>query len=166
MSIPSSSDEVATRQGIRPAFSSSSISTRCSRASEPWWARAIALVGELVEPHREPFGEPPVVDEHDRGAVLSHEVEQGGVDRRPDRPCRRLVAGRHRDAVRQHGLAESRIRAGLAHVLERDDDLEVELLAGARVDQLDRPAAGDEASDLLQRALGRGEADALKRLRR
>ena len=32
MSMPSSSDEVATRQGIAPRFSSSSISTRCSRA--------------------------------------------------------------------------------------------------------------------------------------
>ena len=42
MSMPSSSDEVATRHGISPRFSSSSISTRCSRASEPWWARAIS----------------------------------------------------------------------------------------------------------------------------
>ena len=35
MSIPSSRLEVATRHGMRPAFRSSSISTRCSRASEP-----------------------------------------------------------------------------------------------------------------------------------
>ena len=35
MSMPSSSEEVATMQGSRPAFSSSSISTRCSRAIEP-----------------------------------------------------------------------------------------------------------------------------------
>ena len=40
MSMPSSSDEVATRHGISPAFSSSSTTRRCSRASEPWWARA------------------------------------------------------------------------------------------------------------------------------
>ena len=76
MSMPSSSDEVATRHGIRPAFSSSSISVRCSRASEPWWARAIVSLRELVEPQREPLGEPAVVDEDDRGAVLPHEVEQ------------------------------------------------------------------------------------------
>ena len=43
MSIPSSSDEVATRQGISPFLSSSSTSTRCSRASEPWCARAISF---------------------------------------------------------------------------------------------------------------------------
>ena len=35
MSIPSSSELVATSAGNRPAFSASSISTRCSRASDP-----------------------------------------------------------------------------------------------------------------------------------
>ena len=39
-----------------------------------------------------------------------------------------------------------------------------QILAGAGVDQLDRPAARDEATDLLERALGGGEADALERL--
>ncbi len=122
------------------------------------------LVGELVETHGEPLGQPPVVDEHDGGAVLSYEVEQGGVDRRPDRPRRRLVAGGHLHAVRQHGQGQVRIRTGLPHVLESDDHLEIELLAGAGVDQLDRPAAGHEASDLLQGTLRRGKADALERL--
>ena len=42
MSIPSSSDEVATRHGSWPAFSISSTTRRSSRASEPWWARAIS----------------------------------------------------------------------------------------------------------------------------
>ena len=40
MSMPSSSDEVATRHGIFPAFRSSSTTNRCSRASDPWCARA------------------------------------------------------------------------------------------------------------------------------
>ena len=39
MSIPSSSDEVATSAGSRPSLSASSIATRCSRAIEPWCAR-------------------------------------------------------------------------------------------------------------------------------
>ena len=39
MSMPSSSDEVATSPCSRPALSRSSISVRCARASEPWWAR-------------------------------------------------------------------------------------------------------------------------------
>ena len=42
MSIPSSRDEVATRQGSSPDFSSSSTSARSSWLSEPWWARAIS----------------------------------------------------------------------------------------------------------------------------
>ena len=45
MSIPSSSDDVATRQGSSPAFSSSSIVVRSSRDSDPWWARAIGSLG-------------------------------------------------------------------------------------------------------------------------
>ncbi len=39
MSMPSSSEDVATRPRSRPSFSASSMSTRCGRASDPWWAR-------------------------------------------------------------------------------------------------------------------------------
>ena len=42
MSIPSSSEEVATRQGSSPDFSISSTTERSSWESEPWWARAIS----------------------------------------------------------------------------------------------------------------------------
>ena len=41
MSMPSSSDDVATMHGSVPALSASSTSPRASRESEPWWARAI-----------------------------------------------------------------------------------------------------------------------------
>ncbi len=40
MSIPSSSEDVATMHGRVPALSASSTSLRASRESEPWWARA------------------------------------------------------------------------------------------------------------------------------
>ena len=52
----------------------------------------------------------------------------------------------------------------LAHVVERHDDLQVELLRAPRVDELDLAASGDEAPDFLERALGRGQADPLHRL--
>ena len=39
MSMPSSSEDVATIARRRPSFSASSTSVRCSRASEPWCAR-------------------------------------------------------------------------------------------------------------------------------
>ena len=45
MSMPSSSELVATRHGSSPALSSSSTLVRSSRASEPWWARAISPGG-------------------------------------------------------------------------------------------------------------------------
>ena len=163
MSIPSSRLDVATRQGIRPAFRSSSIRTRCSRASEPWWARATSSSRQLVQPHGQALGEAAVVDEDDRRAVLPHELEQRRVDRGPDRAGGRLVAGGHLDAVGHHRLRQLARRAELAQVLDGDDDLEVELLARARVDELDRPVAGDEAADLRERALRRREADPLRR---
>ena len=52
----------------------------------------------------------------------------------------------------------------LAHVLDRDDHLQVELLARAGVDDPDRPRPRHEPPDLLDRALRRGQADALDRL--
>jgi hypothetical protein len=46
MSIPSSSEEVATTHGSWPDFRSSSIWARCSLLTEPWWA--LATTGDLV----------------------------------------------------------------------------------------------------------------------
>ena len=51
MSIPSSSEEVATRHGSCPDLSSSSTTCRSSWASEPWWARAIST-GAVGSPDR------------------------------------------------------------------------------------------------------------------
>ncbi len=42
MSMPSSSEQVATRQGSSPDFSISSTSVRSSCESDPWCARAIS----------------------------------------------------------------------------------------------------------------------------
>ena len=100
------------------------------------------LVRQLVQAQREPLGQAAVVDEDDRRAVLLDELQDLGVDRRPDR-------------VRL---------ARLAHVLERDDDFQVELLRAPCVHQLDRPPAGDEPPDLLHRPLRGRQADPLDRL--
>ena len=66
------------------------------------------LLHELVEAKREALGETAVVDEQDRRAVLLHEAQQLRVDGRPDRLLRSFRAG-----------------AGLAHVLEGHDHLQV-----------------------------------------
>jgi hypothetical protein len=109
-------------------------------------------LGELVQPERKPFRKPAVVDEDDRRPVGLDELEDLGVDRRPDR------------ALRAFTMDAFRVGAGLAHVLDGHDDLEVELLRHARVDQLDLACAGDEASDLLHGTLRRRETDALEGL--
>ena len=58
MSMPSSSDEVATRHGSSPDLSRSSTTSRSSRASEPWWARAMSAGSSvLAAPARS--GAPP-----------------------------------------------------------------------------------------------------------
>jgi len=114
MSIPSSRLDVATRHGIRPAFRSSSTIVRCSRASEPWCARASsrsassfrrsAALGELVQTKRQPLGEASVVDEDDRRAVLLDESQDLGIDRRPDRLGSALGAAVHLLPVCGYGL--------------------------------------------------------------
>ncbi len=118
------------------------------------------FLGQLVEPERQPLGEPAVVDEDDRRPVLLDELEDLGVDRRPDRRRSRPLAAGAED------VGDLGVHAGLAHVLERHDDLQVELLRAAGVDELDRPAAGHELPDLLERPLGRREPDPLERVAR
>ena len=103
-------------------------------------ARDLAL-GQLVQAKGEPLGQATVIDEHDRRAVFLDELEERRVDRRPDRAA----------------------LPRLAHILERDDDPEIELLARARVDELDRAPSRDEPPDLLERPLGGRETDALHR---
>ncbi len=50
MSMPSSNDDVATTHGSRPDFSSSSTTVRCSRAIDPWCARATTGAVCVVSP--------------------------------------------------------------------------------------------------------------------
>src|SRR5205814_1274554 len=113
------------------------------------------LFRELVQPQRQPLGAAAVVDEQDRRAVLLDQLQQLRIDRRPDR------APGCRDAVRH--LAEVHVRVGLAHVLDWYAYPQVERLALARVDDgalARRPA--QESRHLLERALGRRQADALQ----
>ena len=122
---------------------------------EPLLARDRAVVGagdvglgELVQAMGDPLGRAAAVHEDERRAVLADELEQTRVERRPDRLARLAV---------DLGLA-----AQLAHVLDRDDHLQVERLARAGVDDLDLAVApAEEAGDLLERPLRRREPDPL-----
>ena len=139
----------------------------------PLLARDRAVVRErdllprsLVQRRREPLGQAAAVDEDHRRAVRADELDQPRVDRRPDRTARGAAPRRARTGSPR--LAEAR------HVLDRDLDRQLEGFPGSGVDDLDRarlhgpvPAAdlsaAEEARDLLERALGGREADALQR---
>ena len=127
----------------------------------------LAVDGQLVEPGGEALGQPPAVDEHDGGPVLLDELEQAGVHGRPDASPH--GTGGHRPAHRLFDhLAEG------AHVLDGDHHLDVKGLAHPGIDDGHRTGAGrlarcrldlaaEEACDLVERALGGGQADALER---
>ena len=138
------------------------------------------VVMHFVQPLGDPLGRAAVVDEDDRRVVLAHQAQQLGIDRRPDRPGvgRGVERGLDRAGidslgrmlqVGRRGLAGVGAvaalvgeRAGLRHVLDRDDDLQVELLGLRGVDDLAIPPVTDqEPADPLQRPLGRRQADPL-----
>ena len=92
------------------------------------------LLGQLVQPQRQPLGRAAVVDEDQRRAVLADELEQLRVDRRPDRLAGRLAA-LERVELEIHVLR-------LDHRLHRHVDLQVQRLAHARVHHRRAPLAG------------------------
>ncbi len=108
------------------------------------------LVGDLVQPVAQPLGQPPGVGEDDGGAVGLDEIGDALLHMRPDRGLVRLPGV----AVRGGGAAQ------LAQVLDGDDDREVELLRGPRLDDLHLALRGQEAGHFVDRPDRRGQADA------
>ena len=130
MSMPSSSEEVATRAGMRPAFSASSISMRCSRDSDPWCARAtVSPASSLIAPasrsaRRRLFTNSSVV----RCARISSSRRGWMLDQiDPARRALRCRAARDLDRPGKPG-----------QVLDRHFDRQREPLRLARVDDGDR----------------------------
>ena len=202
MSMPSSSDEVATRHGqlarlqqllddqpllvgeravVGPRDLLERLVRRLRLAVAGVLGRGELLLGplvvELVEALGQALGAAAVVDEDDRRRVLADQRQQLRVDRGPDRA---RVDGRidRADGVMNTERSVRLLRfasgggrvsrrdgacRGLRHVVDRDDDLEVELLADAGVDDLALALRADEElGDPLERALGGREADPLR----
>ena len=93
MSMPSSSDEVATIAGSSPRFRRSSISCRFSRATEPWCASAssspaVSLMAAASRSARRRLLAKIIVE---RCARI--ELDQARVDRGPDRALPRAGRG-------------------------------------------------------------------------
>ncbi len=134
------------------------------------------LAGQVVQADGQPLGAAAVVDEDDRRAVLPYELEQLGIDRGPDRAARRRVrvalaepradqvAAAPGGADHPVGRVGDVVGARLAHVLDRNVDLQVERLADAGVDhRAVAPRTDQEPADLLERALRGRQADPLDR---
>ena len=121
------------------------------------------LAGQLVEALGQPLREAAAVDEDERAAVALDQLQDPGVDRRPDADP--PLAGGDRSA---RLLVERKRLAEAAHVLDRHDDLQVQPLLRPGVDD-GHPAvgarAGQEAPDRLERPLRRREPDPLQRRR-
>ena len=146
MSMPSSSDAVATIARSSPAFSLSSAARRSSRAMLPWWAATVPGPSRVSEVVRHALGELAGVGEDERRAVLGRELHQAVVDLPPhlvggDGAAARPPASRR---VSCHGRrwptcttrARRRARAGE----ERGEALE-RLLRGGQADELRARAA-------------------------
>ena len=111
------------------------------------------LAGELVQPLREPLGEPAAVGEDDRAALCSRISSRirGWIAGQMLVRSSGLVAGPPGCSSSGQDLADRR------HVVDRDDDLQLERLARAGVDDRDvavRSDAAEEAGDRVERPLG------------
>ena len=119
------------------------------------------LAGQLVEALGEALAESTAVGEDDRAGVAADQLQDPRVDGRPD-------AG---PQVRADGRAAGLLVLGQdvadgAHVVDRDDDLELERLARAGIDDRDvavRPDPAQEAADDVERSLGGDQPDPLGR---
>ena len=172
MSIPSSSDEVATSAGSVPALSASSIRCRSSRAIEPWWARASSSPASSLSAVASRSASRRRVHEHDRRAVLSHQLEQARVHRRPD--AARLGSGARRAARRSRRVGSRPGRRGAPGRLMSSTGTSTlrskaffapasTIVTGRGFQPRDALAAAEEARDRLERALRGREADPLQR---
>jgi hypothetical protein len=116
------------------------------------------LSRKLVQALREALSGSAGVDEDDRRVVFLDEFQQLRVNRGPDRADVGVRLALRRYAV---GIGEVG-GAGVGHVLNRDDDLEVELLLPPGVDDRALPLGPDEKlRHPLQRALSRGQPNPL-----
>ena len=117
------------------------------------------LSGELVQRGGEPFREAARVHEDERRTMGADELEQAGMDRRPDGGA---LHGGDRAAWDIGRLAQA------GHVLDGDLDGELECLLPPSVEHLHRPLgaviveAAEEAGDLVERALRRRQSDPLQ----
>jgi hypothetical protein len=120
------------------------------------------LAREIVQVRGEPLGHAPRVAEDQGRVVRADQLDEARVDVRPDAGAR---FGRQVDGPVGGGRG---VQCELGHVVDRDDDLQLQILARAGVDDRDgtRPfgrVTPEEVRDLVERALRGRQRDALRR---
>ena len=135
MSMPSSSDEVATSARSAPALSRSSTSTRCGRAIEPWCERTSVSPASSFSAPASRSARRRLLTKISVERCARIRFEQPRMDRRPDRRPR--VAERRRSARDHVGPGE------LRHVLDRHFDRQLQRLLLSGVDDRDGPVMDD-----------------------
>jgi hypothetical protein len=124
---------------------------------------------EVVQPSAQSLGQPPRVGEDDGRPVTLNQVKDPLLDMRPDRVLPGRVALRLIPAAGAL-FASTALRASpvqllaalqVAHVLDRDDDRQIQPLIAWRRHDSDRQRATEERRNLFWRPDGRREPDAL-----
>ena len=147
-------DCAMTCAGLRVSVAARGTASGAVTVSAPS-RRLDPFLPDLVEPGGEPLGEPAAVGEHEGGGVLGDEVDDALLDVRPDRGALlRPAAAPLRSPVGWPSSAMS----GTGTTTLRSHSL-----VDGRLHDLDRPAAGEVAGDLLDRTDGGGQPDPLGR---
>ena len=118
------------------------------------------FAGQLVEALGDALAEQAAVGEDDGAGVLLDQLQEPGVDGRPD--ARALLRGGLLQWDRAApGPPGGLLGGGPGHVRHWHHDLQVHLWRVGPVHDRDLPAAAQEGRHLLQRPLGRRQPDAL-----
>ena len=116
----------------------------------------LPLGRDLVQPAGEPLGLPAAVREDDGRPVLLDEIDDALLDRRPDRGLGLGACGR--SATDRAGRLAER-----GHVLDGDDDLDLDRLGARGLHHHDLAGTAQEPGDLVHRTDGGREPDPLCR---
>ena len=116
------------------------------------------LAGELVQARRQPLGEPPAVHEDERGPMRPDELEQRGMDRRPDRVARLGPAAGPPGASSTSIASPIRAMSSTGTMISRSSSLR----APASTISTSRPVPPRKAPMADERPLRRRQADSLR----
>ena len=158
--------DVATMPRSRPALSSDSTCSRCSRDSEPWCARTSSSPASSLRCAASRSASAARVAEHDRGAVRADQLEDARVHVRPDALVGLGIVEPERvrpSRPTPRECAPGSVMSSTGTMTSRSSSLRepASTIVTGRGPSV--VVAAEEARDLVERALRRREPDALRR---